>query len=75
MALYYAGNGVVSNGILRHIRAIFSTILINIDAICVFSFIIWYAVFRYVFPNNMRFEGHLRRMAEIVCSILRVKKP
>ena len=64
--LYYYGTGVVPNGSHVQSKSSLPKIAMHVDAICEFSWILWYAASISIFTIKMHFDGHLRRMDEIM---------
>ena len=75
LVVYYYGKGVVPKGRHRQRKDSLPTIEIHFDAIYVFEWTRRYVSQRSIFPNKIRFEGHLMCMAVIMWSILRRQNP
>ena len=69
--VYSSGAGVVLEFNCRHCRARLSTMAMYVDAIYVFGWMWWYAVYRSVFLISIILDVHLIHMTAIMLSILR----
>ena len=74
MTVYYAGAGVVPKEKHTQIKVSLPIIVMCVDSIYAFAWTHYYEALRY-FSIRIRFEGHLRRMDAIMCSIMSRKNP
>ena len=73
--VYTSGVGVVMKVKCRNRRSSLSTMEMHVDAICEFVCIQCYPESKSISLIILHIDVHLRRVATIICIILRIQKP